>query len=888
MYHSRKQTKCVLPKCVLLDGRSRRRACLVIPRFHFGRLFLVALVVLITGAQTSAQESQETPSPESQVTPSQAKTPEPLQEGFVRFSFEGTPWRDVINWIADEAELALHVGDVPTGSFSYSDPNAFSHQGAIDRINLFLLPQGFTLVRSGRLLSVINLSDPRSMQQLDSIAALVTVEELAERNNHDVVKCIFPLGEIDAEDAVDELSAINLMTQPAIFSKTNQLMITDTAGRLKNVKAILDAFRPGPMDNGTIVKTLVLEHVSADDILQVARPHMGLATDEMIGIDVSLSADTNGKFIFVTGVEDKVKLLESLVTALDKPKKTMANSGDNVLKAHVVEGGNVETVYNVLLTLLADKEVRLSMDEEAGSVVALATPAVQREIEATVEQLQASTADFEVIPLKSVDPYFVISLLEEMLDLPDALTDPEDIDPDTPKIDADPGNMRLFVRAKKPQIEQIKKIVAGLDSTSSSTAIDDQSSMRILPLKGEEAERTLVTASKFWRGANPVIMYRSSDKAVADVTERTLNVEPEASRKPEPQSEIQMAAIDLRNQRVLTTHSSSQASAIRCQVTTRGLLIQSDDVSALDKFEEHLRTIAGPVDTLPSPPVVYYLKYTKADAALRMLAELLDGGDAAKEGEAGTLVNGYVSASSMSSFLGSFVTSRDGTTTMTSGSITVVADPRLNRLIAQGTKSDIKLIESYLKILDKDNSIIEIETSGSTRVIELVNTRASEVADVIRQAFADRILVNSSANPQTAAGKGDPAAAQREAAAKAAAAKTASKDKKGAEKAPAKSGKGAVVDTEPKMTLAVHDPSNSLIVTAPDALFDKVEKLARSIDTRGEQAIEVITPMNGVVFEAVLQELLLGQEPTTRGRSAASASPSARTTSPATRPKAGR
>jgi hypothetical protein len=349
-----------------------------------------------------------------------------------------------------------------------------------------------------------------------------------------------------------------------------------------------------------------------------------------------------------------------------------------------------------------------------------------------------------------------------------------------------------------------------------------------------------------------------------------------------------MAAIDLRNQRVLTTHSSSQASAIRCQVTTRGLLIQSDDVSALDKFEEHLRTIAGPVDTLPSPPVVYYLKYTKADAALRMLAELLDGGDAAKEGEAGTLVNGYVSASSMSSFLGSFVTSRDGTTTMTSGSITVVADPRLNRLIAQGTKSDIKLIESYLKILDKDNSIIEIETSGSTRVIELVNTRASEVADVIRQAFADRILVNSSANPQTAAGKGDPAAAQREAAAKAAAAKTASKDKKGAEKAPAKSGKGAVVDTEPKMTLAVHDPSNSLIVTAPDALFDKVEKLARSIDTRGEQAIEVITPMNGVVFEAVLQELLLGQEPTTRGRSAASASPSARTTSPATRPKAGR
>ncbi|WP_145420658.1 secretin N-terminal domain-containing protein [Planctomycetes bacterium K23_9] len=786
-----------------------------------------------------------------------------LSPGTVRFSFDGTPWRDVISWIADEAQLALHVSDVPNGSFTYSDQSAFTYQQAVDRINLFLLPQGFTLVRSGKLLTVINLSDPRSMQQLESIAQLVTVEQLATRENHDVIKCIFPLGEIEAEDAVEELSALNLMTTPAVFSKTNQLMITDTAGRLKNVKAILDAFSPAGMENGTVVKTFSLQHVEAEDILLVARPHMGMATGEMIGIDVSLSADLEGKNIFVTGVEDKVKLLENLVASLDKPKKTMTNSGDNVLKAHVVEGGNVQTVYNVLLTLLADKEVRLSIDEEAGSVVALATPLVQKEIEATVEQLKASAADFEVIPLKTVDPYFVISLLEEMLDLPDALTDAKDIDPDTPKIDADPGNMRLFVRAKRPQIEQIKKIVAGLDAPIAAT--DDQSDMRILPLKGEEAERTLVTASKFWRGANSVIMYRSNDDARGTVTERTLvDEEPK-----QPTSNVQLAAIDLRNQRVLTSNASSKAAAIRCQVTSRGLLVQSDDISALDRFEEHLRTIAGPVESLPSAPVVYYLKYTRSDDALRMLAELLDGGESAREGEAGTLVNGFVSASSMGSFLGSFVTNRDGTTTMMSGSITVVADSRLNRLIAQGTSSDIELIEGYLKILDKDNSIIDIETHGTTRVIELVNTRASEVADVIRQAYGNRILATSGQPGQPAGGKAGSADQQREAAAaaKAAAAKTASKDKKGTDKNAA-SGRSGAKDLEPKMTLAVHDPSNSLIVTAPDALYAQVEKLARAIDERGEQAIEVITPVNGEVFESVLQQLLLGEDSQRSSRSA--------------------
>ena len=31
-----------------------------------------------------------------------------------------------IRWIADEADLALHVGEVPTGSFSYADPSLFT------------------------------------------------------------------------------------------------------------------------------------------------------------------------------------------------------------------------------------------------------------------------------------------------------------------------------------------------------------------------------------------------------------------------------------------------------------------------------------------------------------------------------------------------------------------------------------------------------------------------------------------------------------------------------------------------------------------------------------------------------------------------------------------
>jgi type II secretory pathway component GspD/PulD (secretin) len=775
----------------------------------------------------------------------------------LRFAFDGVAWRDVIRWLADEADLALHVGDLPTGSFTYADNRAFTPDEAIDRVNLFLIPQGFALVRSGQLLSVINLADARSRQQLDAIATLVNVDELVNLKPQEVVKCIFPLGEIAAQDAVDELSVLNLMTTPEILERTNQLIIVDTASKLRNVKSILDAFQLDKLDNGTIVQNFALQHVDSEDVLLVARPHLGLATDEYIGIDVSVSSDPQGKNLFVTGVKDKVKLLEGLVNAIDRPKlDATATEGDVRLQAHLVEGGNVQMVYDVLQTLLAGRDVRLSMDETAGSVVALATASIQDEITRTVDLLRASQADFEVIQLRTADPYFVVSLLEEMLDLPDSFTDPDDIPPDTPKIDADPSSRRLFVRAKRAQVEQIKKIVAGLDGSAGNNASEND--MRVLPLRGKEAERALEIASKFWQGENPIVLLRSLDDQEPAPTERVIS-EPNTRQ---PVSRRELSASESRTQRWLTSETSSTASAIRCQITARGLLIQSNDAEALNRFEQNLITIAGPGDATPSPPIVFYLKFIKAEDALRLLAELLDGGTTTALADSGTLVNGFVA--STDSFLGTLISTRDGMLTLTEETMTVVADSRLNRLIAQGTESDIERIEQYLKIVDKDNSITAIETYGSSHVIELVHTRAAEVADALRQAFAGRVIESE---PRASAQPGQPNG-QRGAAAPQPRGDERGNDDRGdkgddksaARNAPAAGGRaGSVRDLEPKMTIAVHEPSNSLIVTGPDALCDEAEKLAKQIDSRGEQTVEVVTPASGAVFEAVLQQVLLGE-----------------------------
>lgn len=810
------------------------------------------------------------------------------------FSFAASKWSDVIEWLAESGNLALHVDELPKGTFTYSDTNGFTLQEAIDRINLFLLPEGFTLIRSGRLLSVINLSDAKSARQLDTLSRLVSVDELDKLEDHDLVKCLFPLGELKTDEAVEELSALNLIKTPDVFNKTNQILITDTAGKLKLARKILSAFDPGTLDNGTVVKSFTLKHVNAEDVLTVARPHLGLATGEMIGIDVSISADLLGKNIFVTGVEDKVRLIEGLIQQIDVGEIKKTGDAVDILQSHRVTGGNVDLVYNVLQTLLADQEIRLSVDSKSQSIVALAPANIQKEIANTVTQLQAAEAQFAVIPLKHVDPYFVITLLEQMLDLDDdsydtqtesgrdsdrrrgwgdwrgwgggMLANSQNTSVDPPKVDADPGGMKLFVLGTEFQIEQIKQIVNELDVPDKSSLPGD-SRLRIFPVRGERAVNAVETAARFWRDKNSIIFYptvvpktpRVKEKIIADDAEKTTDNQDYETQKP------------LGAGRVLSKQLGSDEPPIQIQITDRGLLVQSEDIEALDKFEEILRTVIGPIESISSAPIIYYLKYATPDEAIRMLAEMLDGGDTANDSESGTLVNGLVLGSS-DTFFGSLVSSREGTMTLTYGNSTIIADTRLNRLIAQGSVDELEKIEAYLKIIDKDKSITSIEIYGTSHVIELENVDANDVAETLKKAYFGRVLGETSANqngarqqPRSQPQPNRNNNPQEQPEDRDGRDRNQGRENNRNAQPQNRGSSGTASKNEPKMTIAVHEASNSLIITAPEPLFKEVEKLVKLIDTKSVQTVEIIKLSRPLAND--IQQILSGESPAPQNRS---------------------
>jgi type II secretory pathway component GspD/PulD (secretin) len=217
-----------------------------------------------------------------------------------------------------------------------------------------------------------------------------------------------------------------------------------------------------------------------------------------------------------------------------------------------------------------------------------------------------------------------------------------------------------------------------------------------------------------------------------------------------------------------------------------------------------------------------------------------------------TPTSGLVSGSSSSDYyFGSLTSSKDGLTTVTAGTATIVSDARLNRLIIQGTTDDVATIEGYLKIIDKGESLTNIETAGRSHVIELLHTNATDMAAVIREAYAGRVATAGSKPGQPGA-PGQPGQPPRP-------------EDRGNDGDRGRDGEGnrdrremidrPTRDKQPEMTVAVHQPSNSLVVTAPDSLFAEVEQLVRSVDTRGERVIEVIPAGQGVDMESILKKL---------------------------------
>jgi len=566
----------------------------------------------------------------------------------LRFQFRYQPWKDVLDWFAQQADLSLVMDAPPSGTFNYSDTREYTPAEAIDLLNSVLLTKGYTLVRRDRMLMLVNIEDgiPKNL------VSTVPVESLDGKGESELVNVHFTLTKVRPEDIeADVQKLLGPQGSVVALAKSQQLSVTDTVERLRAVHAYLKSIE-GP--EGTVssgLKTFHLKYARPDDVLPIVRQLLEIPEDKNAAADgsIRIAQEAGNDRLLVSGRPDKVARASEIIEKLDVPTPGAAGPGQR---------GHVRT---------------LPMSEGA------ARAALQR-----VEEVWPSMRPNQIrIVSPAAEPKQSGNITTERDEYNGNVATERD---EYKRDDAGPSSVPK--RAPSPREQRPA-------NPPSSLPPRPQEAPQAAPLPkvtttASERPGTLFSARILWV-ADPV-----PAKAPAD------------AKSPPP---------------------------IIVIVGPHGVTITSEDLEALDEFERLLATASSGAGT--GPMAVFYLKHAKAQEVAETLDKILSGGTAAAEASTEKASDAARPAASRKA--------------LATGPIKITPEPRLNALLVLANRADQDTVEQLLKVLDLKESPEDVAVSPKPRMIAVEHARAKDIAEVLRQVYADRLIV---AQPQGQQGRG--------------------------------------------------------------------------------------------------------------------------------------
>jgi type II secretory pathway component GspD/PulD (secretin) len=126
---------------------------------------------------------------------------------------------------------------------------------------------------------------------------------------------------------------------------------------------------------------------------------------------------------------------------------------------------------------------------------------------------------------------------------------------------------------------------------------------------------------------------------------------------------------------------------------------------------------------------------------------------------------------------------------------------RLNALFVRASATDLEMVEELLRIIDREASPEDVQTNAPPRFILVFNTSADEVAAVVKQVYANRLVADAGGQQRQPSPEEFLRALR------------------GGGRGGQGGGKQEVKSEPAKITVGVDARSNSLIVSAPEPLF---------------------------------------------------------------------
>jgi type II secretory pathway component GspD/PulD (secretin) len=436
----------------------------------------------------------------------------PDANGRITFSFNGQPWADVLQWLANVSELSLDWRELPSDYLNLTTQRSYTLPEARDLINRHLQARGYALLLSGEVLSVVKLDavDP-------SLVPRATEEDLYDLLPHDLVKLSIELPEgMDAKQAVEDVKqALSPHAKVMPLAATKRLLLIDTVANLRMVSALLNSERLA-VEGRVVPREFVLKYIQASAVIDTLYVVLGLDPNsrpsqmelqmqqqkmqimqqmaqsgkdvmqllKKDGPPVYLAYNRQRNSVLVNAPEPEMRVIERTIKALDIPAGGVADSGDEGPMVRTLEQYRLKTITpDAVITTLEEignlsPRSELRGDKDSKTIFARASATDHEKIKELISQLDGSETMVEVFWLRRLPAEAVAGSIQSLIiekpkkkesndDYPFYIfggrRNQEPEEPDTIlRVDADIENNRLIVRGTPQQLDEVRDLLVKL------------------------------------------------------------------------------------------------------------------------------------------------------------------------------------------------------------------------------------------------------------------------------------------------------------------------------------------------------------------------------------------------------------------------------------------
>lgn len=746
-----------------------------------------------------------------------------MVDGKLRFAFRYQPWSDVLDWFAENANLSLHANEIPSGTCNYTDPDLYTPDQALDRINELMIAQGFILIRKKRSLYCWPLEKPIPT----SLVPQVTVEELDARGENEMVTVHLSLKRLLADEAGKQIEKLKgpfgkVVPVPSV----NLIVISDTAANVRLIRDTLWSVDQSKSEAG--LRVFQLQHAQAKEVATQIRDLLGIPSPA----EVTSRNNSRNRGRSSRGRSSRGRSRRGggdWSRFFSEEMRARFSQGRNNRGGRSGRGGRQQQQQQ---QDEAANQPHVIADTRTNRVLVAAPPDKLALVEQAIKTLDIEpgtqinnqfSSRVEVFRVTRNDPTAVVTFLTELLQ-----EDPQ------VKLTADIRSSSIYVVAPPAQQATIRAVLAEMEGTSSGSS--NSSGRRVLPTGSADPQRISDLIRELWKqtgSENPIF--------VLPAPTSSIQLQPNESRRVRTPQSFQKVREQNTSSAPVKTDDNEKVGILLPETakkgTTRFTALQtepsqsSQEISPQDSGSEQQSTPPAKTDTT-KPPVVIRIQQgsvvieSEDEQALSRIERLLSAILPNSQDAPFYIANLYQADATQVAETMKQVLQYSTTNSSSATLLQIIPDTRTNSLLIVGATPEQRItVEQLVQVLDTD----ELETtalSRDPRIILVRNTRASQVADVLRDVFAEYLTTNNNRgnnnNRRSGRSQGMQSFFSR----------FGGRGGFGGRGRGGRGNSGSSGQTiTNRMTLGVDETSNAIVVSAPQPLFEKVEDLVQQLDT---------------------------------------------------------